>query len=106
MPRRTDRPEPGFYTLRLCKGGPPVGAEIIRDANGRWWCMLNDDLFGPVDDPFVMDALQQVHAYGQDSTEAEVRYRIDLKRWAEKYAPTHPAANPRRPVNSDILLPF
>ena len=106
MPRRTDRPQPGFYTLRLVRGGPPVGAEIIHDENGQWWCSVDDVLYGPAADPFQIDALCQVHAYGQDASEAEVRYRVNLKRWAVAYSPSHPSANPRRPINSDQLLPF
>ena len=106
MPRRTDRPQPGFYILRLVRGGPPVGAEIIRDDDGNWWCSVDDVLYGPNADPFQIDALANVHAYGQEATEAEVRYRIDLGRWARQFAPNHAAANPRRPVNSDTLVPF
>ena len=106
MPRRTDQPVPGWYTLRLCRGGPPVGAEIIHDENGQWWCSIDDVLHGPNADPFALEALASVHAYGQETTEAEVRYRVDLGRWARQFAPNHPAASPRRPVNSDQLLPF
>ena len=106
MPRRTDQPQPGWYTIRLCKGGPPVGAQIIRDDDGNWWCSIDDVTYGPNTDPFQIDALTQVHAYGQEVTEAEFRYRIELGRWARQHAPSHPAANPRRPVNSDILTPF
>lgn len=106
MPRRSDQPVPGYYTLKLCKGGPPVGAEIVHDEIGQWWAMIDDVLHGPATDPFALEALATIHAYGKEATEAEVRWRIDLKRWAVAYAPSHPAANPRRPVNSDTLLPF
>lgn len=106
MPRRTDQPLPGYYTLRLCRGGPPVAAQIVRDDNGQWWAMVDDVWTGPVEDPFTLEMIDQIHSYGQEASESEVRYRIDLKRWAVAYAPMHPAANPRRPVNSDVLLPF
>lgn len=106
MPRRTDQPEPGFYTLRLCRGGPPVGAQIVRDDQGLWYCMVDDVWQGPATDPFTLQMLDQIHSYGQTADETEVNYRIELKRWATVYAPSHPAANPRRPVNTDALLPF
>lgn len=106
MPRRTDQPAPGCYTLRLCRGGPPVAAEIVRDDEGHWWAMVDDVWQGPATDPFALEILDQIHAYGQEATREEISYRIELKRWAMQYKPDHPAANPRRPVNVDSLLSF
>lgn len=106
MPRRTDKPEPGYYLIRLVKNGPPVGAEIIHDDAGQWWTMVDDVLYGPARDPFQLETLCQVHSYGVESTQSEVAYRIELSRWAKAYSPNHPAANPKRPVDTENLIPF
>jgi hypothetical protein len=40
------------------------------------------------------------------ATEAEVQFRIGVKRWAEIYSAADPAVNPRRPVNVDRAVPI
>jgi hypothetical protein len=105
MPRRSDTPEPGFYLLRLVKGGPWVGAEI-RCQDGQWRVMVDGDWQGPVADPWSLPNLERVHWGGRTTTESEVRYRLARKRHAIIDAPNSPAANPRRPVDPDEFIPF
>jgi hypothetical protein len=50
--------------------------------------------------------LETVHWYGRSSTPDEVAYRIGRKRWAEIYKPDDAAANPRRAIDLDTLIPF
>ena len=67
--------------------------------------MLDGDWEGPSANPWSLPLMERVHYYGRRSTESEVKFRIGQKRWAEIYAPAHPAANPRRPLDPDELPP-
>lgn len=98
-------PTPGFYLVRLVRHGPFVGAQIACE-DGKWSCMLDGVTSGPVDDPVLLDDIEKIHTYGRVTTDAEVKFRIGIKRWAEIYAPSHPAANPRRAIDVDKLVPF
>lgn len=103
--RQSDKPTPGFYVLRLIKGGPWVGAEI-RFEDGQWSVMIDGDTQGPSANPWVLDRLAMVHHYGRFSTESEVQFRIGQKRWAQIYSPSHSAANPRRAIDLDRHIPY
>jgi hypothetical protein len=104
-PRRSDTPTPGYYLMRLVKNGPLVGCAIERTAEG-WRVMKNGEWQGPSDDPWILPFMHDVHHFAEMSTEAEVRYRIGLKRYEEIYRPDGAAANPRRAINRDKALPF
>jgi hypothetical protein len=105
-PRRSDTPKPGFYLLRVVRGGPWVGASISFDADAGWSVMLDGETQGPSLDPWSLPNMERVHWGGRESTEAEVVYRIGLKRWAEIHKPDHHAANPRKAISLDDLIPF
>lgn len=105
-PRKSDTPEPGFYLIRLTRGGPWVGAQITHDDADGWRAMIDGIWSGPSNDPWLVSGLETIHWYGRASTESEVKYRIGLKRWAEIHAPDAPAANPTKAVNLDKLIPF
>lgn len=68
--------------------------------------MLDGETQGPSPDPWALPNMERVHWSGRENTEAEVVYRIGLKRWAEIYKPDHHAAHPRKPVSLDDLIPF
>lgn len=98
-------PTPGFYLVRLVPKGPFVGAQIAHDETG-WWCMLDGTHSGPVADPVSLSDVEKIHTYGRFTTQAEVMFRIGIKRWAEIHKPDHPAAHPRRAINPDAFTPF
>jgi hypothetical protein len=103
--RQSDLPTPGYYVLRLIKGGPFVGGEI-RLVGGEWSAMIDGDWEGPSANPWLLPRLVQLHHYGKFSTESEVQFRIGQRRWAMIYAPSHSAANPRRAIDLDSFIPF
>ena len=103
--RTSDTPQPGFYLLKLVRGGPWVAAQIVHDEVG-WRCMIDGVWEGPVSDPWIMRSLEAVHWGGRETTEAEVKYRLALKQHAQTYEPSAPAANPKRAVNLDEIIPF
>jgi hypothetical protein len=99
--RRYDRPEPGFYKRRLVSGGPWVAVrffhsddEIHVEVDG---CTHRAD--GSPYDPFDEWALSW------PSSESEHRFFTQLREWAERHAPHHPAANPRRRIDLTRMPP-
>jgi hypothetical protein len=98
--RRIDRPEPGFFRMRLVRGGVFVGARIYRpcpmhpetcEALDRWF-----DLEAEIDGE-PADVLR-VWESGDPITPAEFAYLDARGAWARRVVPDHPFANPRRPV--------
>lgn len=104
-PRVSDQPVPGHYLIRLVRNGPMVGARITHDDDG-WSAMIDGEHEGPVSDPWSLRTIEQIHFYGRETTAAEVKFRIGIKRWAEIHKLSHPAANPRRAINPDQFIPF
>lgn len=103
--RQSDTPRPGCYLLRLIRNGPWVAAQIIQDADG-WRVMVDGTWEGPASDPWSLRSLETVHWYGRETTAEECEYRIGIKRWAEIYQPDHAAANPRKPIDIDSIIPI
>lgn len=111
MTRRIDRPEPGFWMIRLVKGGPLVPAAIMRvqttqdpetgepmERSSFLAAFINGE---PVD----IDAVWLTR--GTEITEAEYRFRVADAEWARRHAQFDPIANPRRRVDlAAIALPF
>ena len=102
-PRVSDQPRPGWYLLRLVRGGPFVGAQIVQHEDGQWSCMIDGEWQGPSADPWLLPFTERIHFGGRDSTQAEIEYRIGVKRWAEIHRPDHPAANPRKRIDINDL---
>lgn len=103
--RTSDTPQPGFYLIRLVRGGPWVAAQIAHAEDG-WTVSIDGVTEGPSLDPWALSNMERVHWGGRETTEAEVRYRLALKHHAATYEPDAPAANPKRPVDLDKLTPF
>lgn len=98
-------PTPGFYLVRLVRGGPQVGASITHDETG-WSCQIDGVHSGPVADPVLLEDIEKIHTYGRFTTEAEVKFRLGLKRYDEIYRPNSPAANPRRAIDPATFIPY
>ena len=103
-PRQSDKPEPGHYLMKLIRNGPWVAAQIVIE-DDQWSVMIDGAWSGPSADPWLLPDMERVHWYGRPSTEAETKYRIGVKRWAEIHKPDHPAANPKSPILLDKLRP-
>jgi len=116
---RPDIPLPGFYAMRLVKGGIEVpimiwhGCPVIegerQDRCPRWCvaidgksCRLDKDqqCRVPLD---VFDAWPACSGHRIQAREyAFLRRRT---KWARAYAPSHPAANPRERIDLRALPP-
>lgn len=110
--RRLDRPEVGFWTVRLVSGGPAVPARIFwaqtthepgnpenRMERSRFLAAEIGGEVAEVDDVWLRR--------GTPITEAEYCFRVAEMQWAKAHAPIEPIANPRRRVDlSAMPLPF
>lgn len=103
-PRVLGDPQPGFWMVRLVKGGPRVPAMICRQPHEP------GNPFNPLDrSPRSMlhaeidgQAADVDHVWGmrgEPIDEAEYRYQVDLGRWAKHHAPGHPRADPRSRID-------
>jgi hypothetical protein len=104
-PRQSDTPRPGYYLLRLVRGGPWVAAQVARDPAG-WRCMIDGTWEGPAADPWSLRGMETIHWSGRETTAEDCQRRIGLARWAKIHEPDHPAANPRRPIDLDRIIPI
>jgi hypothetical protein len=99
-------PEPGIFHIRLVKKGwNKVPARIVSE-NGLWWAEIDGIPDGPkVADPLRSGAIMRVWEAGTKIEQGQYDYALALKAWALKNAPTHPAANPRQPIDLTKLDP-
>ena len=116
--RQIGTPEPGWFRMRLVKGGPMVGAQIRReptrdpetgellDRSWFWSAFINGEMVGDPG-PQPSDAVYRIWTSGERIHPAEHDYLIANARWTEQHAPDEPAAQPGKPI--DLLstpLPF
>lgn len=109
-----------YYRARLVKDGPFVPVMVWRgqpvvdgeelDRSPRWQCLVGVEktsrgiLMGD-DVPIEVDGvlLRGLEAISQD----DYAFMVEHVAWAEKHAPDHPKAAPKRAVNfNTIRLPF
>lgn len=116
--RPVDQPRPGFFKMRLVKGGPFVGAElrygpsrdpdtggILYERSYLWETRINGALArDPSPDP-VAAGVFRVWLSGTEIDEEEFRYLIADREWCAKHAPHRPEAQPARKVDLSSLSP-
>ncbi len=105
-PRQIDRPRPGYFKLRLIKGGPYVPARLwLSPPRDPLTGEMLDRIPGPVvqvahfpvtDDP---RRVAQVWESGETISPATHAYMCVKADWARTYSPHAPAANPLRRVD-------
>lgn len=105
-PRSSAKPEPGYFELRLVKGGPLVGARIVCD-NGLWSAWIDGLLCGPPHpDPVYATGVYRIWYSGTRSDEGTYLFRLDLREWALRHDPEHWAARPYQPIALDVRPPL
>lgn len=90
------KPEPGFYRIRMVKGGPWVPVRIVAALRAKrrrvvFYAYLGDKV---VDIDRVWP-----RAYGNKIEKSEWEYMLKLGRWASAYEPDNPAAQPTKAVD-------
>jgi hypothetical protein len=109
MTRAIDRPEPGFFKMRLTRGGPWVPAILYRPCPIEF----NPETFQGVDRVYHLEAeidgrpvgLDRIWGYGRRIPMAEYLFLKANSAWVRQYAPHLPEANPRQPIDFDTLPP-
>lgn len=106
LSRSVDTPEPGYFAIKLVKGGVRVGARLTYE-NGLWVVSINGEPKGaPVSDPADNAAIWRVWHGGQFIAESEYTYLIERAAWAASHAPADPYANPSQPVDVRQMAPL
>lgn len=93
-------PEPGYFRVRLVKGGPQVPARISR--NGETWSTVIAGVLSVATDPIAAGA-DYIWHYGTRIGETEYREMLFTTAIASA---DHPARNPRQPIDISRLKPL
>ena len=104
MTRRVDLLVPGYFKMRLVKGGPEVAVHLrhgpaIDPVTGEtldrsfMWSVWVNGREDPKQDPW------RVHEYGRRIGKRMHDHMVAVAHWAENQAPGLPEANPRRRVD-------
>lgn len=108
MTRIINRPQPGFYRLRLCRGGawsycriaygpatdPETGAPL--DRPWLWEVWQGGLAIGRASPDPVAAGVMQIWIGGRPITEAEYRAGCARAIWAREHRPDLPEARPER----------
>lgn len=108
--RRIDQPRPGFFAIRLVKGGPEVSARLYLP------CPLDPEFCGPLDRSRHLLAevdgadapdrwIARIWTSGREIGAAEFHFLRDDAAWCRWHAPHEPRANPRQAIDSRRVAP-
>lgn len=106
-PRRVDQPEPGYFRIRLVKGGPWVAATIERDQHGVWSAIIDNQRSSGAahTDPALATDVFRIWHYGERITPAEHAYLVERAAYCRLHMPDAPEANPTQPITIGRLPP-
>ena len=111
-PRRMDAPQPGFWLMRLTKGGPrvPASIQIVHTVfePGRAGNRMERSPFLAAFIAGEPVAIEDVWLRrGETVTKAEHDFRVADLCWARANAPDEPQASPRKRIDlMQAKLPF
>lgn len=111
-PRHASQPEPGYWLVRLVKGGPRVPAAIrivhtTREPGEESNRMDRSPFIAAfiAGDPVSIDDVW--HRRGEPITEADYNFRVADVRWAQQHASDEPQTQPRKKIDlMQAKLPF
>ncbi len=87
--RMVDNPQPGYFLIRVVKGGPWVPARIVHDF-GHWWAEINGREVGKkTEDPLTADQVLRIWHFGREIDQNEYRRLLRIPA-AERPDPTKP----------------
>ena len=91
--RVVDQPEPGFFLIRLCKGGPKIPARITRDFSLWSASIMGASCGASHEDPLKAAGISRIWSYGE---------MIDLAEYQSRLA-RPPQVDPKMPVDLSSL---
>jgi hypothetical protein len=98
--RQIGRPEPGYFKRRLVAGGPWVSVRFLV-ADGTIRVEVDGDTHR---DGKLIDAHDE-WPICWPSTEQEYKFLCQLREWAARFKPNHPANLPRRRIDLGSMPP-
>lgn len=116
--RIADRPQPGHFKLRLCKGGPFVAASISfapstdpetgepLDRSWHWEATIAGSLVADPSPSWVRAGVDRVWLFGTPIDKAEHDFLLSAAAWDRAHAPDAPMANPQKPVDIRAIEPI
>jgi hypothetical protein len=104
MTRDIGVPRPGFWKIRLVRGGPHVPAKIWDEAerDPETGELLEDEKLRCVVNGIERDPEQwaeRLNCYGIAIDEDEYQYMSRVSDWAKEWAPDAPEASPTQPID-------
>lgn len=114
MPRPQDRPDadspvPGYYAVRLVRGGVECAAQIIQYDDGHIAGLINGEpvMDGAVDTGRTFpDKLQNIWLFGRPIEKYEYDYLLERLFHYRKTDPSDPRADPTKKVNRRLMPPI
>jgi hypothetical protein len=101
-PRAVDKPRPGYFLMKLVKGGPLCPVAIIYEF-GVWRSEINGVIRGePNADPMQAGDVMRVWLHWREEIDL-AEYRRLLKLTAD---PAHPSSQPTKAINLAELPPL
>jgi hypothetical protein len=108
--RNLAQPEPGYFQMRLVRGGVFVGARILHEPtrdpetgeplDRSWlWHGLIDNEPDPDASPAPTERVLRIWTYGRRIERAECEFLIADRAWARRNTPLAPEATPREPID-------
>lgn len=106
-PRQIDKPEPGFFKMRLVSKGPHVAAQISHQ-DGRWWADIDGVRQIPShEDPMIAEGVTRIWESGERIHPDQYDHLLAMSAWAKEHDQTHPLADPKQPINVNRMkTPF
>lgn len=108
--RRIDRPEPGYWKIRLAKGVPHVATSIIRvpyvpEGDGEEARMERGPHFEAFIDGEPARPMDVWLRFGEPITKDEHDAMLRSAAKARRETPLSPQANPRQPIDINTTKP-
>jgi len=99
-------PMPGFFRLRLTRGGWPVPCRIVQSGEG-WHAEVDGRVYDPHPDPAYAARVADVWTGGIKIAEWEWHWCVAVRQDALDRGETeHPALNPTRPMSPMLIRPW
>ena len=107
--RSPDRPVPGYFAVKLVKGGVECAAQVIEHEDGTISGLINGE---PVADgeedktKTFPDKLQNIWLFGRVIDKDEYEYLLARLQHYRRHDPLDPRARPHERVNRRLMKPI
>lgn len=96
--RQIDDPQPGFFRMRLVKGGPYVPAAIKKDGD-MFYAEIDGQAFSAHHDPLKAHKVMDIWFSGREITKHEYEFMLAKSSFYKATDHKHPVSNPEKKIN-------